>query len=317
MTPATETTSTTSSTHEVADLPLSLLMPDPMQPRQTFSERHVRELADSIERHGLLQPLLVRPALEAGSEGKYWIVAGERRFRAAHLLGMPTLPCRIRPYQNTAAAVIALADNVHRADLTDIEKADALLQIKTLTDRTWDEVAELVRLSRDYVKRLAGLLKLEEPVKQMLQAGQISARVAIALKPLPPKRQLELAEAVIREGLTAEQVRERSGKVLPRQRRTPKAELAAPLSPAFGGERDGPVVGSLRECAAAVDRMETWLEGRSWAPAKVSDRQRKALDDLYERVSRLQQELIAIRQPLRETEETEAESLRKANPLPF
>src|SRR5687768_3844970 len=132
------------------------LAPDPFQPRKRFPARGISDLAASIQQHGLLQPLLIRPMKGAGKQGKYWIVAGERRFRAAGLLGMESLPCRVRPYEGVSAAVIALAENVHREDLSEMEKAEALLRIKNLSDRTWQEVADLVRLSRDYVKRLAG-----------------------------------------------------------------------------------------------------------------------------------------------------------------
>src|SRR4051812_36372964 len=91
-------------------IPLGDLSPDPFQPRKEFSQHAIRRLAESIEQHGLLQPLLVRPQQGAGSAGKYWIVAGERRYRAAHLLGMESLPCRVQEYANVAAAAAALAD---------------------------------------------------------------------------------------------------------------------------------------------------------------------------------------------------------------
>src|SRR4051794_2363525 len=98
---------------EIVHLPLAALVPDPLQPRKEFRAAAIRELAASIEQHGVLQPLLVRPMQGPGSHGRFWIVAGERRYRAAGLAGLATLPCQVRPYVNTAAAVIALAENVH------------------------------------------------------------------------------------------------------------------------------------------------------------------------------------------------------------
>src|SRR4051812_7202750 len=92
----------------VLEIPVARLAPDPFQPRTTFTERAIRELSESILQHGILQPLLVRPMQGPGSRDRFWIVAGERRYRAAQLLGMATLPCRIRSYENVAAAVVAL-----------------------------------------------------------------------------------------------------------------------------------------------------------------------------------------------------------------
>lgn len=311
--------SSASSADQIVELPIGALAPDPVQPRSTFDSKRIQELAQSIRQHGLLQPLIVRPALSLGQEGRYWIVAGERRFRAAQLLGWASLPCRVRAYVNAAAAVVALAENVHREDLSEIEKAEALLRIRTLTERTWDEVAELVRLSRDYVKRLAGLLKLQEPVKDMVHAGRISARTAIALKPLPPRRQLELARRVIEEGLTAEQVRAIAKSMVPiraRPRPSGLGELATG-DLATEPEREGNVVRDLRRSAEAAARIEAWMDGRSWSPSRVTEKQRKGLDDLYTAVANLQQQLLGLRRALREADEQEHEKLLRSDPLPF
>src|SRR5205085_9250699 len=112
----------------VVEIPLERLAPDPFQPRTTFAERAIQNLADSILQHGVLQPLLVRPMQGPDSRDRYWIVAGERRYRAAQILGMESLPCCIRPYENMAVAVVALAENVHREDASEIDKAAALLR---------------------------------------------------------------------------------------------------------------------------------------------------------------------------------------------
>lgn len=308
---------TAETTVEIA---VDCLSPDPFQPRLAFKEESVRELARSIEQHGLLQPLLVRPMQGPGGRGKYWIVAGERRYRAAQLLGMTSLPCRIRPYENMAAAVIAIAENVHREDLSEIDKAAALLRLKTLTDRTWDEVAELVKLSRDYVKRLAGLLKLEPSVQEMLRAGQISVRTAIALRPLPAARQVEMAARVVAEGLSAEQVRAE----VHQQKGRGRGGREDPVqSPAFVSEEDlpriaghGTVGDRLQDCADAIAEIGEWLSGRDWAPSRVTEAHREALERVYEAASLLQQHLLSIRRPLREKAPSEADRLRAAR-LPF
>jgi ParB family chromosome partitioning protein len=302
--------------HNIAIIDLA---PDPFQPRLEFKESAIRELADSIELHGLLTPLLVRPMQGPNCRGRYWIVAGERRYRAAQQLGLQTLPCRIRTYENTAAAVVALAENVHRQDLSELEKAEALLRIKTLTERTWEQIAELVKLSPDYVKRLVGLIKLAEPVKELLRDGKISARVAIALKPLPPKRQIEMAQRALDEGLGAEQIREiaqefRTGS---RRRKTDPPALGEVLERTTPD--DQPRVGgtdrTLRECTRAVEGISGWVSRRRWSRNTVTPRQRESVSALCEQVSLLQQQLAHLRRSLEEPEESAAEKLRNATAL--
>lgn len=282
----------------IHQLQLHRLHPDPFQPRTEFSIPAINDLANSIALHGVLTPLLVRPMQGPNSRGMFWIIAGERRLRAAQSLGLETLPCRIRPCENTTAAVIALAENVHRQDLNELEKAEALLRIKTLTDRTWDQIAEVVRLSPDYVKRLVGLIKLEEPVKELLREGKISARVAIALKPLRPKQQIDMARQALAEGLSAEEIRIKAQQPQGRRpspaRSAPELDLARSLPPLNGAVREGVVVRALRNCGNAVDEMEDWLGQRRWSAPEVPAGQRAALQELADRVQRLQSRLEHI-----------------------
>lgn len=293
------------------------LEPDPFQPRKQFRDEGIRELAASIEKHGLLQPLVVRPRQGPHSEGKFWIVAGERRYRAAKLLGLAVLPCQIQPYANTAAAVIALVENVHREDLSDIEKAEALIRIKTVTDKGWEEVADLVKLSHAYVRRLVGLVRLSEPVKEMVRRGEISARTALALKPLPPQRQLEMAQRVVGEGLTAEQVREESRTVNPprRERRAvPEFELPdLALETAEVSTGPAAVTRSLGEVLTQLERIGEWLRSMPWTPSRLSDEQKLLLEHVYHAASQLQQQAAQIRRPLQEA--AREEELSKRSPF--
>jgi len=304
---------------DIQQLPVSSLAPDPFQPRLEFKDAALQELANSISLHGILTPLLVRPMQGPGSRGRYWIVAGERRYRAAQQLGLKSLPCRIRDYENTTAAVVALAENVHRQDLSELEKAEALLRIKTLTERTWEQLAELVKLSPDYVKRLVGLLKLADPVKVLLREGRISARVAIALKPLPPRHQIRMAERAVQEGLSAEQIREEAQQF---RTRTTSAPPTAPnlhavhnVASRSGVGREGTVVRILRDCKTAVGEIDHWVGERRWPRAGISPQQRDELAALHEKVSLLHQQLAQITQSLRENEEDPAEKLRNATLL--
>jgi ParB family transcriptional regulator, chromosome partitioning protein len=311
--------------YEVVQIRLSDLVPDPFQPRKTFRPEAIRDLAASIEQHGILQPLLVRPLLGPDGHGKYYIVAGERRYRAAQLVGLNTVPCHIRPYVTTTAAVAALAENVHREDLSELEKAESLFRIKNLTDKTWEQIAGMVSLSTDYVKRLAGLLKLEEAVKEWVRAGKISTRVAIALRPLPPRKQIEMAERAIREGLTAEQIRDEA-----RVTRRPRSRRSSPETPDLSRalssldeppegtapvKAEGTVVGTLNHLADAVSQMDAWLENREWSRSRVSTKQKQALHELRRKVGLLHQHLLAVCEPLREDPKAEAEKLSQATLL--
>ncbi|MGV3721275.1 MAG: ParB/RepB/Spo0J family partition protein [Actinomycetota bacterium] len=297
----------------IVTVPLTNLEPDPFQPRKEFNDTSIRELAGSIERHGLLQPLIVRPRQGPNSAGKYWIVAGERRFRAAHLLGLQGLPCRVQPYLNLTAAVTALVENVHREDLSDVDKAEGMKRIKSMTDKTWEEVAELVKLSPEYVRRLAGLLKLEESVKTMVRQGRISARTAIALKPLPPRQQVEMAERVLSEGLTAEDIRDEVRKSsLPGSTRT-TAKPPAPISkPEIALEllagRGGSVTQTLEVFTQELEGMIDWLDDRTWTPSKLTERQKELIHALYHTASQLQQRVAQVRQPLKVDERLAAKA---------
>lgn len=312
----------THSAISIIEIPLVDLEPDPFQPRKEMDKSKIRELADSIEQHGLLQPLIVRPRQGPNSKGKYWIVGGERRFRAAQMLGMDSLPCRVQPYMNLTAAVAALVENVHREDLSDVDKAEGLRRIKGMSDKTWDEVAELVRLSPEYVRRLAGLVTLEDSVKTLVRQGQLSARTAIALKPLPPRQQVAMAARVVAEGLTAEQIREevRRNSNTGSTRTTPRADRSAIRLPALSRNaaeeqtpaedtssnparpaREGTVTHKLETLIEGLDSMIQWVDDHNWAPSSLTPTQQELIHRLYHVASQFQQRVAYIRHPLKET----------------
>jgi len=179
---------------------------DPKQPRQTFVDESLEELAESIRAQGVLQPILVRP--EAG--GRYRIVAGERRFRAAKLAGLAEVPCVAREFSDDEALAVGLIENVHREDLTDIDKSDALRRLKEMTGKGWEEIADAVQLSHARVRTLASLQTLAEPVKEAIRTRRLAGRVARVLKPLPEALQVELLEEALGEALSAEVVQARA-----------------------------------------------------------------------------------------------------------
>lgn len=291
--------STDEPVYEVLQIPLSDLLHDPFQPRRTFREEPLRELAASIRQHGVLQPLLIRPLLGSETPGKYCIVAGERRYRAAQLAGLDTVPCHICPALTPRATVMSLVENLQHPEMNDLEKAETLFRIKSLTGQTWDQVADLVNLSADYVRRLAGLLKLEESVKEWVRAGKISTRVAIALRPLPGRIQIEVAERAIQEGLTAEQIRaEMNARSKPDSRVTTRVVSAPRISPPRLGTPSAPapsdvVLKRLQDLAASVQSTANWIADSGSQLTLVSPHHREALLELQNQVDALRQLLEA------------------------
>ena len=161
------------------DVPIELIHRNPDQPRRTFREEDLEDLASSIRAKGVLQPILVRPI--SGTPGEFQIVAGERRWRAAQRAGLRALPVLVRELDDLAVLEIAIIENVQRADLNPLEEA---LGYRALIDRfghTQDVVAQVVGKSRPHVANLLRLLNLPEGVQVMLADGRLTAGHARAL----------------------------------------------------------------------------------------------------------------------------------------
>lgn len=171
---------------------------NPDQPRRVFDEEALQSLADSIREAGILQPLLV-----VEEEGRYRIVAGERRFRAARLAGLSTIPCIVRTFSQQEQMEAALIENIQREDLNAIEEAKAIRQLMENCGYTQEQAAGRLGKSRPAVANLLRLLHLPEQVQQMVVDGQLSAGHARVLAGVSGEHmQLALAEKVIREGLS-------------------------------------------------------------------------------------------------------------------
>lgn len=201
-----------------AMLPVDRLEADPHQPRKEFPQETLRRLADSIRDRGLLQAILIRP----GANGKFLIVAGERRFRAARMAGLAEVPCVLHELGDRDALIIALMENLHREDLTDIDKSDALNELYRMTGDSWEEIAHKVHLSPSRVKSLAEYRKLAPPVQQLLRTGQLSGFRARPLIRLDPPDQVELATRAVTEGLSEPAIRRAASRLKP----TPRSKAA-------------------------------------------------------------------------------------------
>ena len=179
-------------------LKLSQLQPGKYQPRTRMDEGSLYELAESIKAQGVMQPILVR----AVSAGRYEIIAGERRMRAAKLAGLDEVPVLVRDVPDESAAAMALIENIQREDLNPLEEAQGL---KRLTDEfglTHEQAAQAVGRSRSAASNLLRLLNLTEPVQQMLMAGDIDMGHARALLPLEGAQQILSASEVVARKLS-------------------------------------------------------------------------------------------------------------------
>lgn len=179
------------------------IIPNKEQPRKTFDEAALQELADSIKQHGVLQPLLVRPLTTGG----YQLVAGERRWRASRLAELKEVPVIIKELSDTEAMEIAIIENLQREDLNPIEEAEGL---QTLIDKcgfTQEEVATSVGKSRPAITNALRLLRLPEEVRQMTKDGDISAGHARALLAFDNEpMMLECAKQIVDKKLTVRDV---------------------------------------------------------------------------------------------------------------
>jgi ParB family chromosome partitioning protein len=151
-------------------VPLDKLKSNPEQPRKDFKEAELRELADSIREHGIIEPIIA----ETDGEGGYTIVAGERRFRAARLAGLSEVPVSVRSYSAANRMLVALIENVQRSDLNPIEEAGAYKNLIEFTGLSQDEVAAKVGKNRSTVANALRLLNLPEAARRSLEKGELS-----------------------------------------------------------------------------------------------------------------------------------------------
>lgn len=213
----------------VSTLPLREIEPDKEQPRKDFDEQALAELADSIARHGLLQPIAVR----AAAGGAYKIIAGERRWRAARLAGLSEVPVVIKDVTDAEAMELALIENLQREDLDPVEEAMGYRQLMDRCDLTQEQAAQKLGKSRSAVANSLRLLNLPEDVLPFLKEGKLSTGHAKVLLGLPDAALMkQAAEAVVGQNLNVRQT-EALCKKLAKPQKPPKPQ---PLRPALAGE---------------------------------------------------------------------------------
>ena len=198
----------------IAYIDIHEIKPNRNQPRKQFDSDKLEELAGSIREHGVIQPLIVRKA-----ETGYELVAGERRWRAARIAGLKTVPCLERELSEEENALVAIIENMQREDLNPIEESEGLERMISAFGLTQEQVSRSVGKSRPYITNALRLLKLPAEIKDMLGNGSISAghgRALLAIK--DEKLQIVLAQKVVREGLSVratEALAERGQKAVP------------------------------------------------------------------------------------------------------
>ncbi|MCO5099423.1 MAG: ParB/RepB/Spo0J family partition protein [Burkholderiaceae bacterium] len=212
-------------------LPLTALQPGRYQPRTRMDESSLQELAASIRGHGLMQPIVVRPI----DQGRWEIIAGERRFRAAGLAGLSEVPVVVREVSDEQALAMALIENLQREDLNPLEQAQAIRRLTTEFGYSHEQAADALGRSRSATTNLLRLLHLADPVQTMLLAGDLDMGHARALLALDKAEQILLAQRVVDKRLSVretEQLVQRtlaeasgSDSAAPGRRRAPDRDL--------------------------------------------------------------------------------------------
>ena len=197
--PAQETAATQENARRPDQMvPIEQLVPNPDQPRRTFTQAHLDELAASIRTKGVLQPLIVRPSPHEAE--KFEIVAGERRWRAAQMAQQHELPILIREFNDTEVLEVAIIENIQRADLNAIEEAAGYKQLMFKFGHTQEKLAEALGKSRSHIANLMRLLNLPETVQAHVSEGRLSAGHARAL--ITATDPEKMAQAVVAKGLS-------------------------------------------------------------------------------------------------------------------
>ena len=186
---------------ELRHIPIEFLQRGKYQPRRDMSPEALEDLANSIRKQGVMQPIVIRPV----GEQKYEIIAGERRWRASQLAGLDKVPVIVKDVADDAAIAMALIENIQREDLNPIEEAIALQRLQQEFELTQQEVADAVGKSRTTVTNLLRLMSLKEDVRKMLEHGDIEMGHARAILGLPENQQSMAAKTVVAKGMTVRQ----------------------------------------------------------------------------------------------------------------
>lgn len=252
---------------------IDLIQRNPNQPRKRFDEADLAELADSIRSRGVLQPILVRPA--PGAAGRFEIVAGERRWRAAQRAGLHELPAVVQDLDEVEVLEIGIIENVQRADLNPLEEAQGYQALIDRFGRTQQEIAEVVGKSRPHIANMLRLLGLPDEIQGMVRDGRLSAGHARAILVAP--NPVDLARMAIANGLNVREVEKLAAKA--------KEERDGPRVRA-GGDKDADTRALETQIANALGLAVTIThKGETGGKVEISYRTLEQLDDLCRKLS--------------------------------
>ncbi len=198
------------SGEKLTSLAIAALQPGKYQPRSRMDEASLRELADSIKTQGVMQPILARPL----ADGRFEIIAGERRWRAARMAGLTEVPALVRAVADNVALAMALIENIQREDLNPLEQANGIQRLITEFGMTHDKAAEALGCSRSAVTNLLRLLTLTKAVRDLLDQGQVDMGHARALLALSGVQQIDAARRVVARGLSVRDTERLVGELL-------------------------------------------------------------------------------------------------------
>jgi ParB family chromosome partitioning protein len=251
-------------------LPIELISPNPRNPRRRFADEELADLSRSIREHGVVQPVVVRPA-QAG--GRYEIIAGERRWRAAQLAGITEIPAIVRDVSDREALELAIVENIQRADLNPVEEAMGFQQLIDDHGYTQADLGEVIGKSRSHVANTLRLLKLPEDVRAMLVDGALSAGHARAL--VTADDPAALARRIVEGGLSVRQAEALAQE--PARDETQKATAARP-------EKDSDTV-ALEKLLSDVTGLGVAISHkRKGGEVRIAYRTLEQLDDLCRRL---------------------------------
>lgn len=219
---------------EVQKLRIASILPNPMQPRRSFVQAELEELAASIAENGLLQPIVVRAAAGADS---YELIAGERRLRAVGILGWDEVPVIVRDASDRTLLVLALVENLQREALNPLEEAEGYASLGEQFNMKQADIAAAVGKDRSTVSNLLRLLKLPVSVRRLVERGSLSAGHARALLAVDdPVRAAELGQQAAKEGWSVREVERRVGATSKKKRKRKSTATSDPIVKAFEGQ---------------------------------------------------------------------------------
>ena len=256
--------------NEIRVVPVEWINPGPWQPRRVFDKGALEELAQSMAENGIIQPILVRPNPQ--KEGRYQLIAGERRWRAAQMAQLHDIPTIIREFSDKQAAELSLIENIQRSDLTAIEEALGYRMLIDTHDYTQDDLASIVGKSRPHISNMMRLLNLPDEIHQFILQGKMTAGQARPL--IGHEDALKIAQIVIEMQLSARDVEKLARHEQPSETEASKAEKSADIKALEKKAKD------MLGLRVRID----WDEGKETGAVKVKISNFAQLDMLLDKL---------------------------------